>query len=519
LSSAAFTVLLIADDDVVRAALRRALGSGRLRVEVRETNDADEALGLLEQGGIDCALMDHRLRGMNGLELLAEVRRRSCDVAIIALTGHGDETFALESMKAGAVDYLSKDTVTPDRLERSLRHAAAMAEASRFQTRLLAREHAARQEAEAANRAKDQFLATLSHELRTPLSAILGWTQLLGTGTLAEPTASRALAIIDRSARALASQIDNLLDISRITSGTLALEKSPVGVVTLVESAVETLRPTFEARGLTVRRDVTGKAAAVRADPGRLTQVVTNLLSNAIKFSGEHGVIVIGVEFHDTAVHLVVRDHGAGIDPAFLPHLFSAFRQADATNARRHGGLGLGLSIVQQLVSLHGGSVTAESEGPGHGATFTVRLPADPAGGEAGVGGSDGNLSGVRVLVVDDDEDAQQLIATLLRRRGAFVATAGSAREALHRRAEFAPDVLLSDLSMPGEDGFWLIERIRDEERRHQQGRLPAAAVTAFTLSSEKSKALTAGFDVHVPKPVDPDRLAQLVSRLAEGTE
>jgi len=512
------TVLLVDDDELDRRALRRAIGGATLAVELQEATSAAEALERLDEGGIDCAIIDYRLPGIDGLELLAEVRRRGYDVPFVALTGQGDEALAVELMKAGAVDYLSKEWVTPDRLERSLRHAVAMAEAERLQSDLLAREHASRQEAEAANRAKDQFLAALSHELRSPLSAILGWTHLIQSGTLAEPTVARALAIVHRNALVLSRQIDDLLDISRIASGTLALETQRVDLVPLVESVIDTLRPTTETRGLTVRCRVRGEPRPLTGDPERLTQVFTNLLSNAVKFSHEDDTVDVTIEYQDTSVRIAVRDRGAGIAADFLPHVFSAFRQADTTNTRRHGGLGLGLSIVQRLVALHGGSVTAESDGIDRGATFTVVLPADRAADRA-AGDRDGrgSLAGIRVLVVDDDDDALQLIATLLTRKGASVVTATSAPEALRLRRDVGPDVLLSDLSMPDRDGFWLIERIRAEERRRNNGaHLPAAAVTALTLASDTSKALTAGFDVHVPKPVDPDRFVDLVARLAQ---
>lgn len=511
------TVLLIDDDEVDRRALRRALGQAPIDVDLREATTVHEALAQLEGGGIDCAILDYRLPGADGIELLSEVRMRHSDVPVIALTGQGDEELAVELMKAGAVDYLAKEWVTPDRVERSLRHALAMAEADRLQTELLRREHEARQDAEAANRAKDRFLATLSHELRTPLGAILGWTHLLESGTLAAPTVERALAIIARNARILSGHIDDLLDISRISAGTLTLDTQPLEIVPLLESAIDTLHPTTDARHLHIELSVTGEAAVVDADPARLTQVFANLLANAAKYSPEGGIIHVDVTFLPTAVQVAVRDAGVGIDPAFMPHVFEPFRQADSTNTRRYGGLGLGLSIVERIVALHGGSAKAESDGAGRGATFTVLLP-------LGTGrtrstrrsAADGHdLAGVRVLIVDDDEDALQLLAALLRRRGAQVSTAASALTALARRREVGPDVLVSDLSMPDRDGYWLIEHIRaDEERRHVS-RLPAAAVTALTESVDRSRALAAGFDAHVPKPVDPARLVELVGRLA----
>ncbi|MGH9330877.1 MAG: ATP-binding protein, partial [Vicinamibacterales bacterium] len=294
---------------------------------------------------------------------------------IVILTGQGDEEIAVELMKAGAVDYLSKQTLGPDRLVRSLRYAVTMAGAERARRQALEREKAAREEAQAANRAKDEFLATLSHELRTPLNAILGWARLLSGGTLDSASTARAIEIIERNSRLQAQLIEDLLDISRIVTGKLRLEPRESLMSGVIEAAVEALRPAADAKR--IRLDVRPWPAErpIRCDPARLQQVVWNLVANAIKFTPDGGRVSIEVREYEGRLLLEVRDTGIGISREFLPYVFDRFRQAEGAVTRTHGGLGLGLSIVRHLVELHGGEVTAESEGDGLGAVFTVSLP------------------------------------------------------------------------------------------------------------------------------------------------
>ena len=511
--------LLIVDDDAVdRKALIRALLRVSVPTEVQEVETAVEGLERVAAGRCDCVLLDHYLPGMNGLEVLAELRRRSATVPVVALTGQGDERLAVELMKAGAADYLAKHDLSPERLERSLRHALAVADLSMLRQRLLEREQQARREAEAENAAKDQFLAMLSHELRTPLNVILGWSRLLLDDTLDTAARSRAHESIERNASSLARHIDDLLDISRIVTGNLSLAPSPTRVTPIVAAAVESMRPSALAKSIELSCTHEGEDRLVMADPTRFNQIVMNLVSNAIKFTSEHGRVDVRVVFGPETVLLEVQDTGVGIAPGFLPHLFSRFRQADPSASRKHGGLGLGLSIVQQLVMLHGGQVAASSDGEGRGATFRVRLPYGvkdaqylpepaPAPGR--------RLDGIRVLIVDDEPDARDLAATLLEIDGAVVVTASSADDARTALGTRPIDVLVSDIWMPGEDGYSLIESVRQTERRRGRGRVPAVALTALARPVDRERAVDAGFDEYLAKPVQADILVGTVAALA----
>src|SRR5437879_3760312 len=372
-----------------------------------------------------------------------------------------------------------------------------------------------------ANRAKDEFLATLSHELRTPLTAMLGWVRMLQSGTLDAATAERALQVIDRNTKLQAQLIDDLLDVSRIVTGKLSLELRAVDVGVVVEAAVDAVTPGALAKSVTLERRIDAAAGPVWGDSHRLQQVVWNLLSNAIQFTGPGGRVGVTVDREDPHVVVRVADTGQGIAPEFLPFIFDRFRQADSTTTRAHGGLGLGLAIVHYLVTLHRGTVTAESDGPDRGATFTVRVPLAPlrptarAAAQAATGVDRMTpLAGIRVLVVDDDADTRDLITAVLGQSGADVLTAASAQEALDVLARARPDVLVSDLSMPGDDGYALLERVR-ALGLDRDGRVPAIALTAFARAEDRARALAVGFAVHVPKPVEPAALVEVVARLA----
>jgi len=391
---------------------------------------------------------------------------------------------------------------------------------------LLAAERQARLAAERASRMKDEFLATLSHELRTPLSAILGWTHLLGRAAGSVDVA-KAAATIDRNARAQARLIEELLDVSRITSGSLRLDVQPVSIAAVFETVVSALKPAADARSISLRQVDGPGAGEVLADASRLQQIVWNLLSNAIKFTPPGGHVTLAAERTSAEVTLTVSDDGPGISPDFLPHVFERFRQAESTEARTHGGLGLGLAIVRQLVELHGGTVEAASDGPGRGATFTVRLPthpaavadAAPAATEPMVAPAtvpavlDADLSGVRILVVDDDPDGREMLTHMLESWGAQVRAAGSADEALAALSEERPELLISDIGMPRVDGYELMRRIR-ALREPAGGDLAAIALTAFARGEDAVKAQQAGYGVHLPKPVDPSRLYATISRV-----
>jgi PAS domain S-box-containing protein len=383
----------------------------------------------------------------------------------------------------------------------------------------------ARAEAEEANRMKDQFLATLSHELRTPLNAILGWAQILRAGRLDPEGMARGLDAIERSSRAQAQLIGDLLDISRITSGKLRLETQLVDLVEVIEAALATILPAAEARGVSVERSLDPRAGLVTGDPDRLQQVIWNLLANSVKFTPKGGRVEVRLAAPPAVTghaEIQVRDTGQGIEPDLLPHVFELFRQDSVSSTPGQGGLGLGLSIVRELVELHGGTIQAESPGPGQGATFTVRLPlaaARPLGETppepfAAVREEEPRppLAGLRLLAVDDEPDTLEVLAELLSLRGAEVATASSADQAIEMLGRFAPDVLVSDISMPGRDGYDLIREVRTDRAPED---LPAVAVTAFASPEDRKRALNAGFQVHMAKPVDPGELVSVIARLA----
>ena len=381
----------------------------------------------------------------------------------------------------------------------------------------------AREAAEAANTVKDQFLAILSHELRTPLNAILGWAQLLRNRRPDEPGLDRGLEAIERNARSQTQLIDDLLDVSRIASGRLRLEPRPLDPVEPIEAALSAVLPSADAKGVRIGRSLEPSPGLVLGDPGRLQQVFVNLLSNAVKFTPSGGQVDVSLGRVEDRAVVHVRDTGQGIAPEFLPHVFDSFRQADASTTRRQGGLGLGLSIVRQLVALHGGSVDAESPGVGKGATFTVTLPLflQDRKGEPPAGGEEVEedaleprppLAGLRVLAVDDDLDTLEMMSELLSLRGAEVRSAGSADEAISTLAGFEPDVLVSDISMPGRDGYELIRDIRS--RGWSPEALPAVAVTALASSEDRRRALDAGYQVHLGKPVDPAELTSILLSL-----
>ena len=516
-------ILLVDDDDVDRLAVRRLLRQAGIAADIDERCDRAGALAAAQQGRFDCVLLDYRLPGTDGVSLLRDLRDRGIAAPVVALTGQGDEEVAVELMKAGAADYLNKNALTPERLERSLRYALAMARAEDERRLLLEREQRARREAQAANRAKDEFLATLSHELRTPLNAILGWTQLLASGQLTETMAGRAIEIIERNTRLQVQLIDELLDISRIVTGKLRIDPRPIRVRTVVDAAVESVLPSAAAKGVALSRDLADGTDAILCDPARMQQVVSNLLSNAIKFTPEGGTVTLAERRDGGEIVLTVSDTGAGIEPEFLPHVFDRFRQQDPAGTREHGGLGLGLSIVRHLVEQHGGSIEAASAGEGRGATFTVRLPLSPiAAAESTAGGSDldaaaeaPSLEGVHVLVVDNEQDARNLVTAILERCGATVTAVESAAEALAQIRSDRPDVLLSDIAMPGEDGYSLIRRVRRLDGPDTP--LPAAALTAYASASDRAEALLAGYHAHLRKPVEAAELASVVASLARA--
>jgi len=394
------------------------------------------------------------------------------------------------------------------------------------------REQTAREEAEAANRFKDEFLAVVSHELRTPLTAILGWAHMLRAGQLDDKHATNALEIIERNARSQSQLIDDLLDVSRIITGKLRLDVRQIDPASFIESAIEALRPVAASKEVRIQKLMDADVISVAGDPSRLQQVVWNLLSNAIKFTPKGGRVQVRLERTDSHVEIAVSDTGVGIKPEFLPHVFERFRQADQTTTRQHGGLGLGLAIVRHLVELHGGSVQAESQGEGQGATFVMRLPVVPVYQKENVAErvhattadalptyecSD-RLDGLKVLVVDDEADTRELLKIALGQCGADVITAGSTQEALGAIEKERPAILVSDIGLPQEDGYELIRKIRALPAAHG-GQIPAIALTAYARTGDRLRALGAGYQIHVTKPVELTELVTAMAGLVRDTD
>jgi PAS domain S-box-containing protein len=394
---------------------------------------------------------------------------------------------------------------------------------------ILQREREARDMAEAATRAKDEFLAVVSHELRTPLNSIFGWARMLRGHQPDGETLQRALEIIERSAEAQNRLIEDLLDVSRIRSGKLSLDVRPLELIPLIEAACEILRPAAEAKRIELRLRLDSDAGTIAGDSDRLQQVFWNVLSNAIKFTPPDGRVELRLEPVDSGVRITVTDTGRGISPGFLPFVFDSFRQADGSGTRRHGGLGLGLALVRRVVELHGGTVEAQSRGQNLGATFTVYLPTAPSSDlpsesweraprpEAAKPAMAAILDGLRVLVVDDEPDARDVLALILKQSGAAVMTACSVAEAMSILASDSPsgpDVLVSDIGMPEADGYALIRQVRQLEPE-RGGLLPAIAVTAYNRASDRLRALSAGFQMHLPKPVEPEELVTVVASLS----
>ncbi len=385
----------------------------------------------------------------------------------------------------------------------------------------------ARAMAENALRAKDEFLSTLSHEIRTPLNAVLGWARILTARENIDRTLlDRALHVIERNATAQARMIDDMLDMARIAAGKLRLEMRPVDVVKVVLAAVDVVMPTAHAKGINLRTNLDPRTPNVMGDQDRLQQVIWNLLSNALKFTDGGGSIDVRLMLNGRFARIVVADSGHGISPTFLPHVFERFRQADASSSRRHGGLGVGLALVHDLIALHGGSVQAASGGEGRGATFTIDLPTIAAQeidssieGDALQGLGMTSLDRVRVLLIDDDRDARELSQAVLEQCGARVNAVSSTAEAiaalLESPRDVLPHVIVSDLGMPAQDGYQLIRQIRAIDS--ELGRIPAVAVTGYATADDVQRALTAGFQLHIAKPMDPAAFVAAVADLARG--
>ncbi|MFL6263639.1 MAG: response regulator [Thermoanaerobaculia bacterium] len=569
--------LLIVDDSTEdRELYRRLLAQDPEHAyEFLQAETGEEGLRMALDESPDCLLLDYRLPDLDGLEFLARLLAETL-VPVIVLTGQGNEAVAVEAMKSGAQDYLLKGSVTRDRLQHSVqssiekvalrrkveertaelgrandalrrmydeleelveqrtaelsvanqelkREIRVREWAEQERARLLVLEQAARRQAEEANRTKDEFLATLSHELRTPLNAILGWVQVLRSGKLDPAAATRALETIERNARVQAQLIADLLDVSRIITGKLRLDFKPVDLRRIIDAALDSVRPAADAKGILLDISIAPLASPVLGDADRLQQVIWNLLSNSIKFTARGGRVEVQLREADANAVIRVSDTGIGIRPDFLPYVFDRFRQAEGSITRTHGGLGLGLSIVRHLIELHGGTAEVDSEGEGKGATFTVRLPLraelteDPLDSTAvtqGLFSKPDLLAGVRVVVVEDEADTRELLVMALQQCGAEVAAFASAPEALASFDRAVPDVLLSDIGMPVQDGYDLIHTLRAREPG-RGGNVPAAALTAYARAEDRLRALEAGYQTHLAKPVDPSELISTVARLA----
>ena len=389
---------------------------------------------------------------------------------------------------------------------------------------LLQSERAARSDAERASQLKDEFLATLSHELRTPLNAIVGWSQILSVDSDREEL-EEGLETVRRNAFAQTRLIEDLLDLSRIISGKVRLDVQSVDLPKVIEEALDSVRPAAEAKGIRLRRVIDPLAGNISGDPMRLQQVVWNLLTNAIKFTPKEGKVDVILERVNSHLEITVHDSGIGIDPEFLPVIFERFRQVDSSTTRSFGGLGIGLSIVKQLVELHGGSIRVKSAGVGQGSTFMIALPLAPIRHNgvrdhpatvqpAKMDFPQMDLAGVKVLVVDDESDARALVKRVLTQCGAEVQTAGSAAEGLDAIRSFRPHVLVSDIGMPGTDGYQFIRSVRSLAP-DDGGKIPAVALTAFARSEDRVNTMLAGYQVHVTKPIEPQELAVTVHSLS----
>ena len=406
--------------------------------------------------------------------------------------------------------------------------------------KLYVREREARKEAEDADRLKDEFLATLSHELRTPLTSVLGWASLIRSGDVSEANYAVGLETIERNARLQARLIDDLLDVSRIITGNLRLELRPVDLAPVIEAARDVVLPAAEAKAIQLQMAVAPNVCIIKGDTSRLRQVVWNLLLNAIKFTPRGGNVAVDLRCVNSSVRLTVSDSGQGIDPEFLPFVFDRFRQAEGSMSRRQGGLGLGLAVVRHLVELHGGNVNAKSPGRGLGSTFIVELPLAPDLHDAGDGAGPDHrqdapetddlaqadagrrsdkairLDGLRILVAEDDDDARSLIEMILKRCGAEVTSASSAAEALRVVEEMKPDVLISDIAMPEEDGYELMRKVRDLPPE-RGGLTPAIALTGYAASRDREQALAAGYQAHLAKPIEQSQLVTAIAKLVKA--
>lgn len=539
--------ILMVDDQPAKLLSYEAI-LGDLGENLIKASSGKEALEQLLKHEIAVILIDVCMPDLDGFELATMIRShpRFRRTAIILVSGvMVDDRDRLRGYDSGAVDYVSVPIVPGilrakvaifaelfrktqelallnQELERRVHDRTAEIEA------LLKTTEEARRDAEKANQLKDEFLAILSHELRTPLNAITGWAHLLGNGKLDPATHAKAVESINRNALLQARLVSDLLDVSRIVSGRLRLELRQAELPSVIQAALDSVRPSAQAKRVQLDLTVANDVERISADPSRLQQVISNLLSNAVKFSPAGGKVEVRLERSGSYLELTVRDNGPGIPPEVLPYIFERFRQGDTSTTRAHKGLGLGLAIARHLVEMHGGVIEARNREDGPGAIFKVALPVSgpvvppldgtPSDDELarGVTGSDpsaSSLKNTRILLVDDEADAREVVATTLERWGAEVMVAASAADARDILEREQPDLLVADIEMPGEDGYDLIRTIRTLPPE-RGGRIPAIAFTAYASAYDRARLLTAGFDRHVPKPVQPPELFSVIAAM-----
>jgi signal transduction histidine kinase len=488
--------------------------------DVVEGTTGGEALRLVRELLPQLVVCDVKLPDMSGVDVCRRIKNDpvtgSIPVVQISATFVAEKD-AEEALKGGADIYLT-EPLEPRELETVV---SVLLRLRRSEADALDKERTARAQAEEATRLKDEFLANLSHELRTPMNIIIGWAHLLRAGPLNDEQKLRAAEAIERAARSQAQLIEDLLDVSRIVTGKFRLRMQDLDVAAVLRMAVESLRPVAQAKGVVLRVSQPESIATVRGDQDRLQQVFWNLLSNAVKFTPANGCVDVELEQTDGHVRIRVTDTGIGIAREFLPYVFDRFRQADSTSTRAHTGMGLGLAIVRHVVELHGGSVSADSQGENTGSTFTVTLPTRSnisehqedakESSEADLASSVG--LGTRVLLIEDDPDAREVIATGLERAGFEIRPAGSAREALSMLDHWHPDVIVSDIGMPGMDGYEFIRALRTRTP-DRSGHVAALALTAFARLEDVALARASGYDGHLSKPVNPRELAGAIIEL-----
>jgi signal transduction histidine kinase len=553
-SDSKVNILLVDDHPENLVALEAVLSV--MEQNLIKAGSGEEALRCLLSQDFAVILLDVQMPGMDGYETahLIRQRQRSQHTPIIFVTGFSTSDMGqMRGYSLGAVDYLlkpidptilvSKVTVFVDLFKKTAEVQQQAAELATQKIEII-REQLARQQAEAASRMKDEFLAIVSHELRTPLNSILGWSKLLTTKNLDAEATRHALNVISRNAQSQAQLIDDILDVARLMRGKLCLNRKPVNLWHLISAELESMRPMADAKGIHLNSQLSSSPGVVLGDSERLQQVMRNLLSNAIKFTPEGGSVdvllsvIANQRMPDTAallspyseqepveqmVQVVVRDTGVGIDSEFLPYIFEYFRQADSSSSRSHNGLGLGLAIVRQLVDLHGGKIYAASDGHGMGATFTIHLPMIMSSQSSSTTPQEFvvenykeplSLQSITVLVVDDNADSREFVKTVLEQMGAQVEAVASGQEVMDYLQHQQPDVFVSDIAMPGEDGYRLLQRIRAFEQ--EKGvTIPAIALTAHAKQEDQIQALAAGFQIFLSKPVDPLNLAKAIAQLA----